>query len=320
MEQLCCSARKALFALHGRCHEMHISCPALKRTLFDALVRPVLSYCCEIWVILGGKGALRDLEQVYIQFLRQLLGVPTTTPSKLVYAEFGTLPLKHCWLQQCLRYLSRLQQMNEHRLCKVAFEADRLRGLGWLAGLKDVLREYDIRMPRSLQEFDLTSSSRALKDKFILQYMTADADSHLQSTYFSLKTEYRCEPYITQCKSHAARSTIARFRTGCHDWLQVGMGRHRQVDHGERRCPSCPDRVEDEMHAIFHCPAFTLQRLIYEDLFEGPESLRSFLASNPPHRVAQFLTACRNARMCSKPSASNDCTVCPELVDSYESD
>ena len=40
MEQLCCSARKALFAMYGRCHEMHISCPVLKCTLFDALVRP----------------------------------------------------------------------------------------------------------------------------------------------------------------------------------------------------------------------------------------------------------------------------------------
>lgn len=95
MEQLCSSARKALFALYGRCHEMHISCPVLKCTLFDALIRPILSYCCEIWVILGGKGALQSLEQVHIQFLRQLLGVPLNTSSKLVYAEFGTLSLKH---------------------------------------------------------------------------------------------------------------------------------------------------------------------------------------------------------------------------------
>ena len=48
VEQLCCSARKALFALHCRCHELHITCPKLKCTLFDALVRPVLLYCCEV--------------------------------------------------------------------------------------------------------------------------------------------------------------------------------------------------------------------------------------------------------------------------------
>ena len=103
MEQLCCSARKALFALHGRCHELHITCPKLKCTLFDALVRPVLSYCCEVWVILGGKEAMHSLEQVHCQFLRQILGVSPSTPSKFIYAEFGTLPMKHSWLQQCLQ-------------------------------------------------------------------------------------------------------------------------------------------------------------------------------------------------------------------------
>ena len=33
------------------------------------------------------------------------------------------------------------------------------------------------------------------------------------------------------------------------------------------------------------------------DLYEHRENLRSFLASNPAHRVASFLIACRNARM-----------------------
>ena len=108
-------------------------------------------------------------------------------------------------------------------------------------GLKDALREYGIRMPRSLGDFDLVSSCRALKDKFILQGMTAEPNNHLQYTYFSFKTEYRCEPYITKSKSQAVRSTTAQFRTGCHDWLQVGMGRHRQVDREEQPCPSCPD-------------------------------------------------------------------------------
>ena len=75
MEQLCCLAWKALFALYGRCHdhELHITCPKLKCTLFDALVQPRLSYCCKIWVILGGKVAMHSLEHVYSQFLHQIL-------------------------------------------------------------------------------------------------------------------------------------------------------------------------------------------------------------------------------------------------------
>ena len=72
--------------------------------------------------------------------------------SKLVYAAFGTLPLKHSWLHQCLKFFSRLQQLNDHRLtvCKVTFQADMHMGLGWFVGWKDALREYDIHMPRTL--------------------------------------------------------------------------------------------------------------------------------------------------------------------------
>ena len=296
MEHLCNSARKALFALYGRCHELHIVCPALQCTLFDTLVRPVLSYCCEVWVSIGGKVAMQQLERVYTQFLRQILGVPTTTPTKFVYAEFGKLPLKHSWLQQGLKYLCRMQQMDDSRLCKVAFRADVQLGLQWFSGIKDELRLHDIRLPRSLADFDLAATSRALKDSFILQGMTAEPSSHLQCTYFSLKTEFRWEPYITQSKTRAVRSILARFRTGRH-WLQVCMGRRRRVDYGQRRCPACTGCVDDEVHAIFHCRTYAQQRLYYEDLFDSADSLRSFLASNLPHRVAAFLHDCQNARL-----------------------
>ena len=160
---LCNSARKSLFALYGRCHELHIVCPAIQCSFFNALVRPVISYCCEVWVSLGSKAAMQQLERVHTQFLRQILGVPIANPTKFVYAEFGQLPLKHSWLQQGLKYLSRLQQMDDSRLCKVAFQADLHLGLQWFSGIRDELRLHDIRMPRSLADFDLTATSRALK-------------------------------------------------------------------------------------------------------------------------------------------------------------
>ena len=129
----------------------------------------------------------------------------------------------------------------------------------------------------------------------MLQGMTADPGNHLQQTYFSLKTEFRLEPYITQSKNMHVRSSLARFRVGAH-WLQVCMGRHRRVEYERRRCPICTDCVEDEMHAIFDCRSYAFARLIYADLFAHADSLRSFFASNPPHCMAKFLDYCRNVR------------------------
>lgn len=93
IEQLCASARKALFALHARCHELHIHDPRLKCKLFDALVQPILTYACEVWSVVGNVTLLHKLERIHIDFLKRLLGVHNNASVKLTYAEFGRLPL-----------------------------------------------------------------------------------------------------------------------------------------------------------------------------------------------------------------------------------
>jgi hypothetical protein len=52
------SARRAVFSLRKRCGEMHISDVGTTLQLFDALVKPVLSYGCELWVDSGGTAEL----------------------------------------------------------------------------------------------------------------------------------------------------------------------------------------------------------------------------------------------------------------------
>ena len=151
--------------------------------------------------------------------------------------------------------------MDETRLCKVAFQADMQLGLQWFSGLKDELRQHDIRMPRSLADFNLVATSRALKDSFIPKGMTAEPNNQLQCTYFSMKTEFRWEPYITFAKSKTVRTTLARFRMGRH-WLQACMGRRHQVDYAQRRCPTCTDCIEDE-----ELPSSTAARTRNNDCF-----------------------------------------------------
>ncbi len=49
IQQLAMSGKKAIFALWRKCAELRIFDPALQCQLFDALVKPVLSYGCEVW-------------------------------------------------------------------------------------------------------------------------------------------------------------------------------------------------------------------------------------------------------------------------------
>jgi hypothetical protein len=48
IQRLTMSGKKAVFALPRRCAELHIFDPALQCQLFDALVKPVLNYGCEV--------------------------------------------------------------------------------------------------------------------------------------------------------------------------------------------------------------------------------------------------------------------------------
>ena len=69
------SARKATFGLHSRCAALHIKDPKLKCKLFDALVRPILSYGCEVWSMDTGLG--EEMEKWHRKFMRTILKLPS---------------------------------------------------------------------------------------------------------------------------------------------------------------------------------------------------------------------------------------------------
>ena len=187
--------------------------------------------------------------------------------------------------------------------------------------------------PTARRPFDVQACARAIKDVVILKHMSPESGNHLKQTYFGFKTEFRFEPYIWQAKNSHNRRCIALFRLGCH-WLQVHRGRvQSDPSHGgntpyERRfCPSCPSCIEDEEHAIFHCPDYHRQRQQFRDLFTEEQmsnALRSFLVHSPSHRLALFLIACKAARAEFHANANDNVDLTLELgvldVDSYSSD
>jgi len=118
IQRLAMSGKKAIFALRRRCAELRIFNPTLQCQLFDALVKPVLSYGCEVW---ADHMAREQLEVVHRAFLKSLLGVSTMTSSYVVRAEFGRFPLEIFWWQQTMRFLSRVSsEVDSDRMLRQA--------------------------------------------------------------------------------------------------------------------------------------------------------------------------------------------------------
>ncbi len=90
VKHLAAAGQRAEFALRRRYTDLKINDPTIVCQLFDALLKAVLSYGCELWV---DEPATKSLEAIHKSFLKSLLGVNDTTPSRIVLAEFGRFPL-----------------------------------------------------------------------------------------------------------------------------------------------------------------------------------------------------------------------------------
>jgi len=95
IDKLTAVGKKALFALRCRCNDLSITDPEVMCQLFDSLVRPVLSYACEIWTNYIGAKGLQQVEQVHRMFLKVILGVNKTTSTFAVLGEFRRYPLEY---------------------------------------------------------------------------------------------------------------------------------------------------------------------------------------------------------------------------------
>ena len=95
-------AQKARYALYRKLRNISIPID-LQLKLFDSLIEPILLYSCEIWRFEN----LAILEKIHLQFLKKMLSVRSSTPSFMVYGEYGRYPLEikiklrvlHFWIK-----------------------------------------------------------------------------------------------------------------------------------------------------------------------------------------------------------------------------
>jgi hypothetical protein len=138
-DSLTTSGARAMHALFSRCSELHIHSPQLMLRQFESLVRPILSYGCEVWGLDYGMqvhGHLEELktgtearkkvkpdgqELLHKKFVKRVLGVCDSTPDIIVLGEVGRLPLVFYRYKQIIRYWNRLCALPDHRLLKKAF-------------------------------------------------------------------------------------------------------------------------------------------------------------------------------------------------------
>ena len=121
-------------ALHGmlyKCVEVGIHRPDIVCSLFDKLVRPVLSYGAQVWgPWMFAKWCKDPLnrsnlpEKVHTDFLRQISGMPQFVHKMSLYREFGRRPLMVQWLVLAARWWNNLATKEEDSIGFIAWCAN----------------------------------------------------------------------------------------------------------------------------------------------------------------------------------------------------
>ena len=78
-------------------------------------------------------------------------------------------------------------------------------------------------------------------------------------TYKQFKNKIEVEPYLRANVPRWKRAILARLRTGSLG-LQVELGRYSNQSLKDRLCQYCDNCVEDELHFLFNCHHYKLER------------------------------------------------------------
>ena len=302
------SGRKALHAMRRRCAELGLNSPGLHMELFDALVRPVLSYGSEVWATQFMTAASNPCNSLHGSLLRGVLGVRQSTPTQVVLAEFGRFPLVTFWAKLMARFWSRLARMDDGRLTKQAFMLSvQLAGCtngslpvahrSWAshaAGLFEALGiPVDLQAPAPVGEAQV---EKAMQARWLAE-LAACEKSKVQHYVHMVRNGigahgYQPAAYLAAVADRPRRVRLAQLRTGSH-WLKLETGRWQKLERAQRICPHCDAAaVEDERHMVFDCALYAGLRQQFADLFTaGDRNLGSFLSQDPV-RVAQFAHQC----------------------------
>jgi hypothetical protein len=299
MQHMLGKGQGALGAMLHRCRQRKINNVFVRCRLFDALVRPVLNYGCEIWgpacIALGASHADRkEVEGMHLGFLRASLGIHkhSSTPAAAIMTELDRVPLVLAWLQQCIRFWNKLSRRPANDLARQALvESIALAREGvtaWSWHFQQGMRRYGVELlghgggdgsvikqldEKHIMELALAEwrGSAAEGAGTALSVVRAQPDSSRQgfrmlvyASWFSVSNTPR-ERFWFHLSLRSHITAVAHFRLGSHQLRIL----HHDVARSQRLCTCCDSAVcEDELHMLFECPAYDALRLRHHTLFE----------------------------------------------------
>ncbi len=273
--------------------------------LFDAIIKPILLYGCEIWSPLNFRdlkqnmpenfwGKLKmdfqvetryersdfHIERLHLIYCKYLLGIRKNAHNLAIYSELGRFPLYTEALRQSVKFYYHLQSTPISSLANKALLANQALNTNnadcWLKSLNRIMTQTDLRewyTDKSASKKVHLHLRERFKNYWYKRLQTDEAKTGQKGgnklrNYRRFKTSFQQEAYLN-CLSKQKYSQIAKLRIGCHA-LKIETDRFssksKYIDPEDRTCDLCDlGNKEDELHFLMECPYYKEERTQYTD-------------------------------------------------------
>ena len=259
-------------------------------SLFDTLVKPILLYGSDFWGCLK-LPSNNAIENLHMQFCRQVLGVQKNTTNTGVLLELGRTPLTLEAQRLSVKNWERLRNGRGNSLVLNSYQNACNKHLNWSKSICDQLAKSGVQCTITEDNSNISNAfSRKIKDIFHQEafMQIADPKSKLR-TYALIKDKVGREDYLDQTRNVRHRQMLTKLRLSNHK-LMIEKGRHLKLPLNERTCPVCQDGIEDEIHFLVRCKYYeTLRQPLFSKCTElkpqfgfYPDKLKfSFIMTTP---------------------------------------
>ena len=298
------AACRALGAIRSKLRNLKCCGYHTFNTLFTSGVLSIADYSAAIW----GTKKFAKTEQVSYKAARYYMGVHRFAPVDALLGDMGWLSAESRHKILILKLWNRLCGLPNTRLTRRVFDWDRLfaniKGT-WAYAARQVLN--DIECPELLSSAnccDIDYATTIISHDDSVDWQNKRYKSEKLRYYNLYKSDKNVEDYLLLDLSRYQRSVFAQYRCGILP-LQIEIGRFRNVELPNRLCQICNTEVEDEIHLLLTCTAYTEPRVkMFRKALELNHSFEieddfekfTFLMSNLQKPVIKFLTCAMATR------------------------
>ena len=266
LEDLNCKGSRALYAIASKIHLKDTPIKTMIK-IFDSCVAPTLLYGSEVWAPYithdYTKWESSPIERIHTQYLKGLLEVNRSTTNILVRGETGRNPLFASTLTRNINYIKYLNNKCNSTLVKQApdyetSKKDNRQTILSLVKIHENTRTLQIANNEDIWTISKYKLSKAVYEEFNSLWQGQIPLYTKAATYKLFKDRIKFENDLTNIKNRKQRVTFTKLRLSDHNLLiEEGRRRRPRIPREQRLCPLCSQKVENEIHFLITCDAYT---------------------------------------------------------------